>query len=211
MPDGCSCSTRRGGGVGRRLSCAMAAAAFGSSLGRLSSSSRLRIFCASSTPLRPCISPAMDSRCEKATFGSGSEPSDSSGRWRLSSWLRKGWRSFCSARASIWRTRSRVMLSSVPISSSVRGVPSSRPKRSFTMQASRGASELSRPLSASSMSCASAVSSGSGWSISRSVSPTVDWNEPEPDFFVIWFCWSMLTGLRPARLAARIFSTGTSR
>ena len=42
-----------------------------------------------------------------------------------------GWRSFDMARASIWRMRSRVRLKCSPTSSSVRGSPRSRPKRSL--------------------------------------------------------------------------------
>ena len=49
----------------------------------------------------------------------------------------EGWRSFDMARASIWRIRSRVRLKCSPTSSSVRGSPRSRPKRSLRMSRSR--------------------------------------------------------------------------
>ena len=65
---------------------------------------------------------------------------DAAGQARSSSaWpSNAGWRNFDIARASIWRMRSRVRSKWRPTSSSVRGSPRSRPKRSVRIWRSRG-------------------------------------------------------------------------
>ena len=74
--------------------------------------------------------------------------------------LRDGWRSLRSACDSIWRIRSRVRPNSWPTSSSVRGRPSSRPKRSRRTRSSRP-SRLSRTRATCSLSsCSATTSSG---------------------------------------------------
>ena len=89
----------------------------------------------------------------------------------LSLFERLGWRSLRSAFASIWRMRSRVTLNSLPTSSSVLALPSSKPKRNLSTFFSLGVRESSTSISCSLSSVKAATSAGAGVTSSAIKSP----------------------------------------
>ena len=109
-----------------------------------------------------------------------------------------------SALASIWRIRSRVTLNSLPTSSKVLGLPSSKPKRRLSTFSSLGVRVLSTSASCSLSRLIEAASAGASASSSGIKSPK--WLSSSSPMGV-----SKDTGSWATRIISRTLSTGISK
>ncbi len=110
--------------------------------------------------------------------------------------------SLASVRASIWRMRSRVTPNTWPTSSSVRGRPSSRPKRRRSTVRSRRESRPSTAMISSCRTISATSSTGAADLVSSTKSPS--WESPSSPT-----CWWRLAGSWLILWISRILATVT--